>query len=63
MCIRDSGIPGKVVNGMDVLAVYDEVEKAVKRARAGKGPTLIECKTYRYVGHSRTCLLYTSRCV
>lgn len=48
------GIPGKVVNGMDVLTVYDEVEKAVKRARAGKGPTLIECKTYRYVGHSRT---------
>jgi len=34
--------------------VHDAVTKAVKRARDGKGPSLIECETYRYVGHSRT---------
>jgi len=45
------GIPGVVVDGMDVLAVYEAVENAVKRARAGEGPTLIECKTYRFKGH------------
>jgi TPP-dependent pyruvate/acetoin dehydrogenase alpha subunit len=48
------GIPGVTVDGMDVLAVYEATQKAVKRARAGKGPMLIECETYRYVGHSRT---------
>lgn len=48
------GIPGEVVDGMDCLAVHDAVEKAVKHARDGKGPSLIECETYRYVGHSRT---------
>ena len=45
------GIPGEVVDGMDVIAVYKAVQKAVKRAREGKGPTLIECKTYRFRGH------------
>lgn len=45
------GIPGKVVDGMDVLAVHGAVEKAVERAREGKGPSLIECKTYRFLGH------------
>jgi TPP-dependent pyruvate/acetoin dehydrogenase alpha subunit len=45
------GIPGVVVDGMDVLAVYHQAAKAVARAREGKGPTLIECKTYRYEGH------------
>jgi acetoin:2,6-dichlorophenolindophenol oxidoreductase subunit alpha len=45
------GIPGKTVDGMDVLAVYEAVGEAVKRAKAGKGPTLVECKTYRYHGH------------
>jgi len=45
------GIPGVVVDGMDVIAVYKAVKKAVKRAREGKGPTLIECKTYRFRGH------------
>jgi TPP-dependent pyruvate/acetoin dehydrogenase alpha subunit len=45
------GIPGVIVDGMDVVAVYDEVGKAVKRAREGEGPTLIECKTYRFRGH------------
>jgi pyruvate dehydrogenase E1 component alpha subunit len=48
------GIPGVTVDGMDALAVHDAVEKAVARARAGKGPTLIEALTYRFVGHSRT---------
>jgi pyruvate dehydrogenase E1 component alpha subunit len=47
------GIPGVVVNGNDVLAVYDVACDAVKRARSGGGPTLIECKTYRHKGHSR----------
>ena len=48
------GIPGVVVDGMDPVAVYDATAKAVKRAREGSGPALIECETYRYVGHSRT---------
>lgn len=47
------GIPGRVVDGNDVLAVYDVAHEAVERARKGKGPTLIECKTYRHKGHSR----------
>jgi len=47
------GIPGRVVDGNDVLAVYEVAHKAVERARKGKGPTLIECKTYRHKGHSR----------
>lgn len=47
------GIPGVVVDGMDVLAVREAAEKAVARAKSGEGPTLIECKTYRYMGHSR----------
>lgn len=45
-------IPYEIVDGMDVLAVKNAVSQAVKRARTGKGPTLIECKTYRYYGHS-----------
>ena len=44
-------IPGVLVDGMDVLAVYEATKEAVKRARGGKGPTLIECKTYRWQGH------------
>ena len=47
------GIPGVVVDGNDVLAVYEATQKAVERARKGEGPTLIECKTYRHKGHSR----------
>jgi 2-oxoisovalerate dehydrogenase E1 component len=47
------GIPGEQVDGMDVLAVAEAAERAVARARAGEGPTLIEFLTYRYVGHSR----------
>jgi len=45
------GIPGVVVDGMDVMAVYEAAGEAVTRARSGKGPTLIEAKTYRYRGH------------
>lgn len=45
------GIPGVVVDGNDVMAVYEAVGEAVKRARAGEGPTLIEAKTYRWRGH------------
>jgi len=47
------GIPGVVVDGNDVLAVYEAAKQAVERARKGEGPTLIECKTYRHKGHSR----------
>jgi pyruvate dehydrogenase E1 component alpha subunit len=45
-------IPGEEVDGMDVLAVRDAGRRAVARARAGEGPTLLEMKTYRYRGHS-----------
>jgi pyruvate dehydrogenase E1 component alpha subunit len=44
-------MPGVVVDGNDVIEVYQAVSKAVLRARAGEGPTLIECKTYRWRGH------------
>jgi len=47
------GIPGVVVDGNDVLTVYEAVRVAVERARRGEGSTLIECKTYRQKGHSR----------
>lgn len=46
------GIPGVTLNGMDVVAVYEAARDAVARARQGRGPTLLECKTYRYKGHS-----------
>ena len=46
------GIPGIVVDGQDVVAVYEVVSEAVKRARAGMGPSLIEAKTYRYDHHA-----------
>jgi len=45
------GIPGVVVDGMDVMAVYEAAGEAVNRARNGQGPTLIEAKTYRFRGH------------
>jgi len=45
------GIPGVQVDGNDVLAVYEVAGQAIARARSGGGPTLVECKTYRTVGH------------
>lgn len=46
------GFPGVVVDGNDVLAVYEVTREAVERARRGDGPTLIECKTMRMEGHA-----------
>lgn len=46
------GFDGVAINGNDVLAVYQASQGAIARARAGEGPTLIECKTYRWRGHS-----------
>jgi len=48
------GIPGDTVDGMDALAVYEAVQRAVVHARAGSGPTLINALTYRYYGHSKS---------
>ena len=47
-------MPGESVDGQDVDTVASAMEKAVARARAGLGPTLLEMKTYRYSGHSRS---------
>jgi 2-oxoisovalerate dehydrogenase E1 component alpha subunit len=59
MAIRDVadrapgyGFPGEVVDGNDVLACYSAMKRAHDRARAGEGPTLIECKTYRFLPHT-----------
>src|SRR5580765_4054118 len=46
------GFDGVAINGNDVLAVYQSTQGALARARNGEGPTLIECKTYRWHGHS-----------
>jgi TPP-dependent pyruvate/acetoin dehydrogenase alpha subunit len=48
------GFPGIIVDGQDVLAVHAATSEAVERARGGGGPTLLEMKTYRYRGHSRS---------
>ncbi len=48
------GIPGVVVDGNDVFAIMDAVGEAAERARQGKGPSLIEAKTYRWLGHSKS---------
>lgn len=44
-------MPGSTVDGNDVNAIYEVAEQAIIRAKAGDGPTLIECKTYRHLGH------------
>tara|TARA_B100000614_G_C14348853_1_gene412122 strand:- start:231 stop:716 length:486 start_codon:yes stop_codon:yes gene_type:complete len=46
------GMHGEEVDGMDVLSVRGAAQRAVERARSGGGPTLLECLTYRYRGHS-----------
>ncbi len=46
------GFPGVVVDGNDLLAVHEATRQAIDRARKGQGPTLIECKTYRWMGHN-----------
>ena len=46
------GLPGEIVDGNDILAVWDVTSRAIEKARAGNGPTLIECKTFRMTGHS-----------
>jgi acetoin:2,6-dichlorophenolindophenol oxidoreductase subunit alpha len=51
---KSYAIPGFVVDGQDVEAVQAAVQEAVDRARRGEGPSLLEMKTYRYRGHSRT---------
>jgi pyruvate dehydrogenase E1 component alpha subunit len=48
------GIPGITVDGNDVLAVYEAVLEADERARSGQGPSLIDCLTYRWRGHSKS---------
>jgi TPP-dependent pyruvate/acetoin dehydrogenase alpha subunit len=45
------GMPGVIANGMDFFDVYEKAGAAIGRARTGGGPTLLECKTYRYFGH------------
>jgi TPP-dependent pyruvate/acetoin dehydrogenase alpha subunit len=45
-------MPGEVVDGNDVLAVWEATRRAAARARRGEGPTLLECKTYRWLQHS-----------
>jgi TPP-dependent pyruvate/acetoin dehydrogenase alpha subunit len=45
------GMPGVIVDGMDVIAVHEAAGEAIERARKGKGPTLLECKTYRFYDH------------
>jgi acetoin:2,6-dichlorophenolindophenol oxidoreductase subunit alpha len=47
------GLPAEIIDGNDVVAVYNTMSDAVHRARAGDGPTVIEAQTYRHFGHSR----------
>ncbi|MEW6353241.1 MAG: pyruvate dehydrogenase (acetyl-transferring) E1 component subunit alpha [Pseudomonadota bacterium] len=47
-----NGVPGKRVDGMDVLAVYQATQEALRHVRGGNGPLLLECETYRFRGHS-----------
>jgi TPP-dependent pyruvate/acetoin dehydrogenase alpha subunit len=47
-------MPGVTVDGMDPIAIYEAVSSAMERGRRGRGPSLVECKTYRWYGHSRS---------
>jgi len=49
---RKDNMHAEVVNGMDVIAVHDAIQRATEKCRAGEGPVLLECMTYRYLGHS-----------
>jgi acetoin:2,6-dichlorophenolindophenol oxidoreductase subunit alpha len=51
---RPFGIPSQVVDGNDLWAVHAAAREAVDRARSGRGPTLLECQTYRHFGHSKS---------
>lgn len=51
---KSYGIPGEVIDGNDMFVIMNSVDRAVKRAREGKGPSLIEMKTYRWKGHSKS---------
>jgi len=51
-------IPGKIIDGNDAIAVYATVSEAIQRARSGKGPSLIEAKTYRWLGHTAMDKIY-----
>jgi TPP-dependent pyruvate/acetoin dehydrogenase alpha subunit len=56
------GMPGRTADGMELDAVHEAASEAVERARGGEGPTLIEAKTYRYLGHSKSdANLYRTR--
>ena len=46
------GMPGEIIDGNDILSVWDASTRAIERARTDHGPTLIECKTFRMTGHS-----------
>lgn len=56
-------MPGVTVDGMDVLTVRNEAEKAINRAREGNGPSFLVCNTYRFLGHGRNpdTTLYRTR--
>jgi acetoin:2,6-dichlorophenolindophenol oxidoreductase subunit alpha len=51
---RAYDVPSEVVDGNDLWAVHDAASRAVERARQGGGPTLLECRTYRHYGHSKS---------
>ena len=51
---KSYGFPGVTIDGNDVLKVHETMGEAIARARSGKGPTLVECRTYRRGGHSRS---------
>ena len=51
---RAYNMPSRIVDGMDVLAVHEAGHRAIEHARRGRGPVLLELKTYRFIGHSRS---------
>lgn len=57
------GMPGITVDGMDILTMRNQSEKAVNRARNGEGPSLLICQTYRFLGHGRNpdCRIYRTK--